>query len=265
MLSRDLSQFLHPTSFMTDSLRSPRPQRLSFRRSWGGAIGLAALLLVATPANAEQTDETKTSEHAADADGNRSVGLDMQDRTERRPTPPNGSLLDQGTKPGGKKQSPSFHRDVRVTQGAGMGSATPYAERGVVELGGRMLLDIREDISSFEFGPVFGYFVINNLQLSVLPFLGITHVTDETNWRLGGILEPSYHMGLYDWLYAFVGLGVGASYEDGPGVDALVRPVVGTDIMVGRSGIFKPSIFLDVGLRNGVVAGGFQAAFAIML
>jgi hypothetical protein len=79
------------------------------------------------------------------------------------------------------------------------------------------------------------------------------------------VLEPSYHLALSDRTFAFGGLGLGVRYADDPGVDVFLRPRLGMDFMVGRSGIFKPAVFLDIGANDGLTSGGFEAGFTVML
>ncbi|MFW6051637.1 MAG: hypothetical protein ACODAU_10705, partial [Myxococcota bacterium] len=153
---------------------------------------------------------------------------------------------------------------VVVKEGVGRESGVQYADQGVVEVGGRLLLDIREDIKDFAIQPVIGYFLLDRFEITVIPFLQVTSVEGETFWRLGALVEPSYHHPFLDWLYGFIGLGLGFAYEEGPGFDGVFRPVVGVDMRVGRSGIFKPLAFFEVGLKDGAVGGGLQAGFTVM-
>lgn len=140
-----------------------------------------------------------------------------------------------------------------------------YAEEGLVELGGRFVLDIREDLIDFAIQAFFGYFIVDNFQLALIPSLRVVHVEQDTAWSVGGFLEPSYHFPLSEYVFGLVGLGVGVTYEDGPGFEVFIRPVVGADIRVGQSGIFKPIAFMDVGLLDGIFGGGFAAQFTIIL
>lgn len=78
------------------------------------------------------------------------------------------------------------------------------------------------------------------------------------------MVEPSYHLPFSDRLFAFAGLGIGLNYAEDPGVDLLFRPRLGLDVLVGRSGILKPAAFMDVGVNDGLSAGGFEAGFTVM-
>lgn len=226
----------------------------------------SALAQAETEQGAQEQPQPQAEEPSPQAQGGEQEGasgepadpeppaeLKIQNRsTEERPDPPRGALT---------RRDP----DVNVVRSAGMGSDIAYAEEGVVELGGNLTLEIREEIVDMSFGPSIGYFFFDNIELTFLPFLNIVHADGSTAWRIGGILEPSYHAPITNWLYGFAGLGLGATYEEGPGFDALLRPVAGADILVGRSGILKPTIFMDVGLEDGAIGGGFMAQFTVML
>ena len=58
----------------------------------------------------------------------------------------------------------------------------------------------------------------------------------------GAMLEPSYHLPVSDRLFVFLGIGFGLRYAEDPGVDFALRPKLGVDILVGRSGILKPAV-----------------------
>lgn len=207
--------------------------------------------------------ETGTQDQPPEDEGGDSgsdFAPDVEDRRDERPDPPGGAALGD-------------EEDVDpppVVRGAGMGSDIAYAEKGVVELGGQASLNIRDELLDFQAAPTIGYFVIDRLELTLIPILRITKTTDgetgvsETFVRVAGVLEPSYHMPITDDLFAFAGLGIGATYEEGPGFEFLLRPVVGVDIMVGRSGILKPAGFIDIGLGDGAIGGGFQAGYTVM-
>jgi hypothetical protein len=186
---------------------------------------------------------------------------EVADSTEARPEPPGGTALDEN----------GDVDDAQVVKSAGMGSQVAYATRGVVELGGSMGLDIRQELISFTFAPTVGYFLTDRFELSLIPALVIQSVGDPesnaraTNVRVAAVLEASYHQPLSDIFYVFGGAGFGVGYEDGPGVNFVLRPVLGLDIMVGRSGILKPAGFVDIGFGDGAVGGGFLAGYTIML
>lgn len=189
---------------------------------------------------------------------------EVKDYSEQRPTPPGGTALDREGETKDMGAPP-------IVAGAGMGSRVAYAERGVVELGGTLGLDVRDEIVNFSVAPTLGYFIVDRLELSLIPLVSVRSISDErtgrrqTNTRWALIVEPTYHLPLMDYLYGFVGGGIGFTYESGPGAEALLRPVLGLDIMLGRSGVLKPGAFLDIGLGDGAIGGGFQMGYTVML
>lgn len=177
------------------------------------------------------------------------------------------------TPPGGPPPNVNMPEQVEVAKNAGVGSDLAYATRSVVEMGGVLALTHQSKTTLFRVAPSIGYFFVDNLELTLFPELNITHIggdggaDDEggqTDWRLGVVLEPSYHLPFNDRLLAFVGLGVGLNFAEDPAVDFLFRPRLGLDILVGRSGILKPAAFMDVGVNDGLAAGGLEAGFTIM-
>jgi hypothetical protein len=172
---------------------------------------------------------------------------------ERRPAPPATPR-----KPGDPDQ-------LELTRGAGVGSPLGYARATVVELGGVMALTHRSQTTEFRIAPSIGYFFIDSLELTIFPELQISDVDGNSDFRIAGLLEPSYHIALSESeVFGFAGIGVGLSYSDDPGVDLFFRPRLGLDIMIGRSGILKPAAFLDVGANDGLTSGGLEAGFTVM-
>ncbi len=162
---------------------------------------------------------------------------------------------------------------VEVAKNTGVGSDLAYASRSVVEVGGVLAFRHQSKTTNFRLSPSVGYFFIDNLELTLFPELVITRIAadgDEagegaqTDWSVGVVLEPSYHMPFNDRLFAFAALGVGLNFAEDPGVDLLFRPRLGLDVLVGRSGILKPAAFMDVGVNDGLSAGGFEAGFTVM-
>jgi hypothetical protein len=154
---------------------------------------------------------------------------------------------------------------AEVSLGAGEGSSVAYARATVVELGGSLALTHASETTTFRIAPSVGYFVVDNIELTLFPDLTIGNISGETDVTIGAMLEPSYHMPFNDDLFGFLGVGFGIRYAEDPGVDFALRPRIGMDIMVGRSGILKPAAFLDIGANDGLTQGGFEAGFTVML
>jgi hypothetical protein len=151
-----------------------------------------------------------------------------------------------------------------VTANAGAGDLS-YADAGVFELGGNLAVTRASKTTTVRIAPSIGYFVIDRVELTLFPELNVIHLDGNTDVTVGALIEPSYHLKMSDRLFAFVGAGVGFRYAKHPGVDLAIRPTIGMDILVGQSGILKPSLFLDIGTNDGVTQGGLQAGFTVML
>lgn len=205
------------------------------------------------------TDQQRATNGDADGDGDGDGSMEprVSDNSEARSEPPGGTAeFDDMSNP-------------TVETSAGMGSGVTYADQGVVELGGTFGLDIRDEAFILRIAPSVGYFVVDRFELTLVPIINVVNVSDntggsETTVGVSVVLEPSYHLPFSDWFYAFAGLGLGVTFEEGPGVDFLLRPVLGVDILIGRSGILKPYGFMDVGVGNGAIGGGFMAGYTVM-
>lgn len=151
------------------------------------------------------------------------------------PTPPAPSPVGDGS-PG-------------ITKQAGIGGTQAYARAGVLELGGSLGLAGAEDFLQFRATPSVGWFLADNLQLSLLT--GITYVSqtvgeeDITTSTFSAVIEPSYHVPFNNTTFIFGGVGAGYSWADGPGGGFLVSPRLGMNFLVGRSGVLSPYVHYD--------------------
>jgi hypothetical protein len=153
--------------------------------------------------------------------------------------------------------------EATIVTGAGAGSDVAYASQFVVELGGMTAFTRRNDITMLRLAPMFGWFIIDNLEISLLPDLLLVHLDGETEVAAGFSLEPSYHVPLGDQVLLFGGLGLGARF--GTQTEFAFRPRIGLDLLIGRSGILKPALFLDLGSAGGLSSGGLEIGYTIML
>jgi hypothetical protein len=129
-----------------------------------------------------------------------------------------------------------------VVEQAGVGGTVGYARAGVLELGGAAGLTLAQDIRAVNFSPSIGWFLVDNFELSA--------ILDVMNLKAGGesatlfsfLAEPSFHLPFNRSLFGFIGMGVGAAYVSELGTGLAVAPRIGLDVMVGRSGILRPSL-----------------------
>ena len=181
--------------------------------------------------------ETKPVNH-------RKTGALPPPQDDNDPTPPAPSPVGQGS-PG-------------ITSQAGIGGTQAYARAGVLELGGSIGLTGAEDIFQMRATPSIGWFLADNLQISVLT--SFTYASqavgddDISTTTLGVVLEPSYHVPFNNSTFIFAGIGAGFSNTsvsgptgtpDGPGAGFLVSPRLGMNFLVGRSGVLSPYVHYD--------------------
>jgi len=133
-----------------------------------------------------------------------------------------------------------------VVSQAGIGGSTAYGRPGVVELGGSIGLTLAGELTQFNISPSVGWFFTDNLQLSGIVGFNYSSTTtanvSSSASSLNVLVEPSYHLPITRSLFAFLGVGVGLGYADGPGAGFALAPRLGMNIMVGRSGILSPAL-----------------------
>nr|MBA3455240.1 hypothetical protein [Deltaproteobacteria bacterium] len=124
----------------------------------------------------------------------------------------------------------------------GVGGLIGYGRAGVLELGGSAGFTFASDYRNLNIAPSIGWFVADNLELSAI--LSISNIkaggSSTTLWS--AIFEPSYHVPFNRSMFAFAGMGLGASHVSNLGTGFAVAPRVGMNFMVGRSGVLTPSL-----------------------
>ena len=218
----------------------------------GGVLGTGLLL---SPTAAFAQDDAQQT--ASDDDMNAPSDPDPH------PTPP------------GLEASGEF--EAEMERQAGTGGDVAYASKGVVEIGGHGSAELADAFTNVSIRPFAGWFVTDNLQLSGILEFGWSEVeftnplTDETDSEsstlFGLYAEPSYHMPFSDRMLGFLGVGLGPTY-DSQEFGFAVRPRLGMDFLVGRSGIFRPALevtysTVDVVSRNNQNLVGVSTTYGI--
>jgi hypothetical protein len=129
-----------------------------------------------------------------------------------------------------------------IVEQAGVGGAVGYGRAGVLELGGSAGLTLAQDIRAVNISPSIGWFLIDNFELSAI--LDVTNLKagDESATLWSALVEPSFHLPFNRSVFGFLGMGIGAAYVSELGTGLAVAPRIGMDVMVGRSGILRPSL-----------------------
>ena len=129
-----------------------------------------------------------------------------------------------------------------VVEQAGVGGPVGYGRPGVLELGGAFGLTVASGIRDMNLSPSVGWFVANNLELSAIASVANVKADDQSATVWSAVLEPSYHLPFNRTMFGFVGMGVGAAYEQKLGTGLAVAPRIGANFLVGRSGILTPAL-----------------------
>jgi hypothetical protein len=131
---------------------------------------------------------------------------------------------------------------VDVIEQAGVGGPVAFGSAGVLEVGGSGALIASTDYVMAKLGPTIGWFVYDGVQLSYThEIYGGTQIGGIGVATLG-VLDVSVHTRINDRLLCFVGLGPGLSYNgETAGFGGKTR--AGLDVLVGRSGLFRPAAF----------------------
>jgi hypothetical protein len=136
--------------------------------------------------------------------------------------------------------------------------ANDYARKGIIELGGSLSVEWDRDVFLVEVDATVGWYVADRFELSFIPSLEYrnTKLANGSRREISEgafLVEPSYHLPLKeDELFLFGGVGAGVAY-DFSNVAAELKPRVGFNIEVGRSGVFTPA--LDVPILLGRYQG----------
>jgi hypothetical protein len=166
-----------------------------------------------------------------------------------------------------------------VTEQAGIGGTQAYGRAGVLELGGSFGFTGASNYTSLSINPTLGWFFIDNVEISAIVGVNYNKIADKSGTVLRLLLEPSFHLPLSQTAWAFLGVGAGVASVPNPAGDTTsgfaLSPRLGANILVGRSGLFSPALFVDytsggsVSTPQGTViavntAYGVQAGYTVM-
>jgi hypothetical protein len=135
---------------------------------------------------------------------------------------------------------------------------------------------VAKDYSSFGLYPTFGWFVLDNIELSAI--VGVTRVGQSlkddqgkeqkvSRTQLLLLAEPSFHVPFSEAVFGFMGLGLGLAHEartPGPGAGPgfCIAPRLGLNFVINHSGVFTPAIQASYQTTDAIETpgGGSQAA-----
>lgn len=137
-----------------------------------------------------------------------------------------------------------------VVEQAGVGGPVGYGRPGVLELGGAFGLTMASGIRDVNFSPSVGWFLADNLELSAIGSVANVKAADASATVWSALVEPSYHVPFNRTMFGFLGMGVGAAYEQKLGAGLAVAPRIGANFLVGRSGILTPALSYEYITHN---------------
>lgn len=137
-----------------------------------------------------------------------------------------------------------------VVEQAGVGGPVGYGRPGVLELGGAFGLTIASGIRDMNLSPSIGWFVADNLELSLIGSIANVKAGDSDATVWSALVEPSYHLPFNRTIFGFLGMGLGAAYEQKLGTGLAVAPRIGANFLVGRSGILSPALSYEYITHN---------------
>lgn len=179
------------------------------------------------------------------------------------PTPPVPTLL----------QRPDPKPAIDVIEQVGVGGPVAFGSAGVFEVGGSGALIASRDFVMAKFAPSVGLFIYDGIQLAYTHELYGGTATHDVGIASFSVLDLGVHLRINDRLLGFVAAGPGISYNGETfGVGGKGR--VGLDVLVGRSGLFRPAAFFTattnpvVDLRGSLTNSewnfGLELAYAAM-
>lgn len=128
---------------------------------------------------------------------------------------------------------------IDVVEQAGVGGPVGYASSGVLEVGGMGSIESIEGFTTLRLAPYVGWFIRDGLEIAYFQEFRATVSDELTRFSSLSLLELSGHLRLTDRLMAFLGAGPGFLYAGGPAF--ALRGRLGLDVLVGRSGLFRPA------------------------
>ncbi len=129
-----------------------------------------------------------------------------------------------------------------VIEQAGVGGPTAYASAGVLEVGGTGSLFATDEYVGARLAPFVGWFLFDGIELSYIHEIYGGAFQGERFFGTVLYIELSAHLRFGDRLLGFLGLAPGLLYN-GEDTGFAIKPRMGFDVLVGRSGIFRPDIY----------------------
>jgi hypothetical protein len=227
---------------------------------WFGTGWVLASLMAAGSAAAMQSlpNQTVTTPAVVSTPSLPAPAVTTPDAEPPPPPPPPPPLPTAPSPPQASTAPPATSNDTSL-----------FGRRGVVELGGFCNFTGATGFTSIEVSPTVGYFVADNIEITgILGFdyvhqsLQVDKDTEVSDHKLivRMLAEPSFHLPLNKFAWAFLGLGIGVasvpadSYGSSMGFD--LAPRIGANFLIGHSGIVSPALFVDYTTSEALQSNG---------
>jgi hypothetical protein len=167
------------------------------------------------------------------------------------------AVADPPEPPSAPSPTPNAPSASHHNEQGGTGSAWTYGHAGMFELGGFANFSGANTFTSIQVSPTAGFFIYDNLELTGILGFNYVHQTfdaggtevsnHKTIVRVLG--EPSYHFAIGPTTWIFLGIGAGVASvpvgNDRSSVGFDVAPRVGANLLIGKSGLLSPALFID--------------------
>jgi hypothetical protein len=139
-------------------------------------------------------------------------------------------------------QRPDPKPSLDVIEQVGVGGPVAFGSAGVFEVGGSGALIASRDFIMTKLAPSVGLFIYDGVQLAYTHEIYGGTATHGVGITTFSVLDLGVHLRVNDRLLGFFAAGPGLSYNSETfGVGGKGR--LGLDVLVGRSGLFRPAAF----------------------
>jgi hypothetical protein len=170
-------------------------------------------------------------------------------------------------------QRPGPKPAIDVIEQVGVGGPVAFGSAGVFEVGGSGALIASSEFVMAKFAPSVGLFIYDGVELAYTHEVYGGTATHGVGITTFSVLDLGVHLRVNDRLLGFFAAGPGLSYNGETfGVGGKGR--LGLDVLVGRSGLFRPAAFFAattnrlVDLRGTLTTSewnyGLEIAYAAM-
>lgn len=220
----------------------------SIPRRKGAPAGLLTALLLVSSFGSAQTPQPATADPRGTAPRAASSPNEIRQPSER-PTDDDADLSNATPDPTPQVptllQRPGPTPSIDVIEQVGVGGPVAFGSAGVFEVGGSGALVASSDYIMTRLAPTVGLFIYDGIQISYTHEIYGGTTTHGIGVATFAVLDVGAHARINDRVLGFLAVGPGLAYNGETfGIGAKGR--LGLDVLVGRSGVFRPAAFFNV-------------------